>query len=209
MRTDALIELLSRDAVWPLFRPRRIAAAVLAAVVLCSALFLALAGVRADLWHKVLEPAIAAKTLLPALVCAVALRGALRLARPGAKAGAGWLWGPAVVAALLWLRAFASLPAGQRFSEVGVLSLSECIGLILCLSVVPAVVALLTLREGASVRPWQSAFLAGLAAGSGAAAGYSFFCVQDNPLFYVTWYGLAILLAAAGTALAGVRLLRW
>lgn len=212
MKTDALIELLSRDPVWPVFRPRRVGAAVLAAVVLCSALFLALAGVRPELGQRIAAPEIAAKTVLPALVFVFALRGALGLARPGAgrgRGGAGWLWLPAGVAAFLWGRAFLDLPAGQRFAEVGVLSLSECIGLITCLSVVPAGVAVALLREGASVRPWRSAFLAGLAAGSGAAAGYSFFCTQDNPLFYVTWYGFAILLAAGGTALAGARLLRW
>jgi hypothetical protein len=51
--------------------------------------------------------------------------------------------------------------------------------------------------------------LAGLAVAAGAATGYSLFCVQDNPLFFVTWYGAAIVIVAGLCALAGGRVLRW
>ena len=51
--------------------------------------------------------------------------------------------------------------------------------------------------------------LAGLAAGAGAAAGYSLFCTRDNPVFYVPGYGLAIGLVALLGAWAGRRILRW
>lgn len=211
MKTDSLIDLLARDTVLPTFRPLRIAALTLLVVALCSAVFLALAGVRPDLGEKLAVPEIMAKAVLPALACLIALRAVLCLSRPasGGDGIARWLGLPALGAGLLWVRAFLDLPAGQRFSEVGVLSLSECIGLITLLAALPAAVLILLLRNGATVRPYQSAFLAGLAAGSGAAAGYSFFCVQDNPLFYVTWYGFAILLVAVVTTVAGGRLLRW
>jgi hypothetical protein len=42
-----------------------------------------------------------------------------------------------------------------------------------------------------------------------AACGYSLYCVQDNPLFFLTWYGVAILIAMAAGAAIGGRLLRW
>ncbi len=51
--------------------------------------------------------------------------------------------------------------------------------------------------------------MAGLVVGAGAATGYSFFCLQDNPLFYVTWYGTAIALSAVAGAWLGARRLRW
>jgi hypothetical protein len=38
---------------------------------------------------------------------------------------------------------------------------------------------------------------------------YSLVCTEDSPLFYVTWYGLGILLVAGLGAALGARLLRW
>jgi hypothetical protein len=51
--------------------------------------------------------------------------------------------------------------------------------------------------------------MAGLGVAGGIAAGYSLFCVMDNPLFYVTWYGVAIAAVTALGGLAGGWLLRW
>ena len=51
--------------------------------------------------------------------------------------------------------------------------------------------------------------LAGLASGGLATAIYALHCTEDNPLFFVTWYGLAILLMAGVGALCGRWVLRW
>jgi hypothetical protein len=82
-------------------------------------------------------------------------------------------------------------------------------GLILLLSALPATLALRWLSRGATTSPRISGALAGLAVAAGAATGYSLFCVQDNPLFFVTWYGAAIVIVAGLCALAGGRVLRW
>lgn len=211
MTTDALIARLSAEPPAPPFRPRRIALAVLATVAMVTGLFLAIVGARPDLAEALGQPVVLAKTLLPALTCALALRAALRLSRPGSRTGPALLWLalPLSLAALLWTWAFLILPPARRFAEVGAFSLSECIGLILLLSLMPTATLLALLRRGATTTARRSAALAGLAASSGAATGYSFFCVQDNPLFYVTWYGVAILTSALLAVLLGARLLRW
>ncbi|MFD1881195.1 NrsF family protein [Paracoccus pacificus] len=51
--------------------------------------------------------------------------------------------------------------------------------------------------------------LVGLASGTAAAAGYTLHCAEDSPLFYVTWYGIAIALAAIIGAVLEHRFLRW
>ena len=52
--------------------------------------------------------------------------------------------------------------------------------------------------------------LASFAMGSGAgAAVYAMHCTESSPLFYVTWYGLAILFVTTVSALIGRRILRW
>lgn len=84
-----------------------------------------------------------------------------------------------------------------------------CLGAI-CLMAAPLLGALLwVLRDGASTRPRLSGAVAGLLAGGAAATLYAIHCTEDDPLFYATWYGLAILMVSAAGALAGGRLLRW
>ena len=57
--------------------------------------------------------------------------------------------------------------------------------------------------------PGLSGALAGLLAGGVGAARYAIHCTEDSPLFYATWYGIAILLATGIGAVAGRRVLRW
>lgn len=211
MKTRDLIDRIAVDPARPAFATGRIWACILAAILSCSAIFLGMAGPRPDLSTAIFSPVVAAKTLLPLTIFLISLRVAVAMARPGSarRSLMPTLALPAGVAVLLWVRAFALLPVDRRFADVGAFSLSECVGLITVLSLLPASVAIAALRDGASPKPVLSSFLAGLAAGSGAATGYSLFCVQDNPLFFVTWYGFAILLVACLTTAAGTRFLRW
>lgn len=211
MRTDDLIARLASEPPRPAFSLQWTGAVTLASIVAISALFLALAGIRADLAHAMVQPLVIAKTLIPATTCAIALYTALQLARPDGHLHVRFIWLalPAVAAVMLWVFSYLSQPADQRFAEVGAFSLSQCIGFIMLMSAGPSATIILLLRSGATTTPRLTAAIAGLAAASGAATGYSLFCVQDNPLFYVTWYGTAILLSTALTTLCGTRLLRW
>lgn len=209
--TDALIARLAQDPPPPPFRPARIACLAVAAILVPVAAFLLILGVRPQLAAVWADPVVALKTLLPLGLCGPALLVALRLSRPGARAGAGgWLLlGPTAAAVALWLAAFALRAPAERFAEVGPASVGECLGAILALSVIPAWTMLRLLRAGATTRPALSGAAIGLTAATGAASGYSLFCTQDNPLFFVSWYGLAILAVTAAGALAGRRALRW
>ena len=116
---------------------------------------------------------------------------------------------PALAALVLWLGAFAFRAPPARFAEVSTASLGRCLGSILLMSALPAVLILRAVRQGASTSPLLSGGLAGLMAATGATAGYSLDCTRDNPLFFVTWYGAAILIVTLISAGVGRRVLAW
>ncbi len=210
MNTDDLIATLALRPAPPPLRAGWLGLELLAAIAGSAALFLAVAGSRAGLPGLWENPLIAAKTLWPAISCLVALPMLLALLRPEGRiahpARLGLL--PALAAAL-WIAGFAGRAPAARFAEFAALPIVECVGLILVIATVPLWLALRLAARGAPTRPALTGAMAGLVAGTGAAAGYSFFCLQDNPLFYVTWYGTATLLSMAAGAWAGARRLRW
>ncbi len=57
--------------------------------------------------------------------------------------------------------------------------------------------------------PALSGALAGLAGGGLGAAVYAMHCTEDSPLFWVTWYGTAIVVVTVASTLIGSRVLRW
>lgn len=210
MKTENLITLLAADPPPPAFSAPRVALLLLGTVAACAGLFLLVAGPRPDLAAKVVLPLVAAKTLLAALTCALALILALHLARPDRDPRRATLLAlPALLAAALWLYGFGTRLPEARFADVTPFAVAECVGFIVLLSVIPAAVALRLLRDGASTSPALSGAMAGLAASAGAATGYSLFCTQDNPVFYITWYGLALLIVTAACAALGRRRLDW
>ncbi|MBL4930061.1 NrsF family protein [Fuscibacter oryzae] len=209
--TDNLIRRLATEPPLPPFNPRRMALVMVLSIAVPVTLFLLVLGHRQGLAAAWSNPVVPFKTILPLAASAASLLLLLRLARPGARAGgAVWLLaGPGAVAVALWFGAYALRAAPERFAEVSAASLGECLGSILLLSVVPAAVILRVIRQGASTWPRLSGALAGLTAATGATAGYSLFCTRDNPLFFVSWYGAAILMVALVCAALGQRTLRW
>jgi hypothetical protein len=210
MKTDELIASLAARPAPPPMRAGRLGLALLSAMVAAAALFLAVAGPRDGLPGLLMQPLIATKTLLPGLTSLIALPMLLALLRPeGGIPHPLRLALPLAVAALLWGLGFVTLPAAARFAEFTPFAIVECVGLILVIAVLPLWAALRLAARGAPTRPALTGAMAGLVVGSGAAAGYSFFCLQDNPLFYVTWYGTAIALTMIAGAWLGARRLRW
>lgn len=210
MKTEDLIAGLA--AAGPAQAPldlRGIGLRMAAAAGLAAGLFLALAGVRAGLGAALSQPLILAKTLLPGALAALALPAALRLMRPGARIGRATVLGfglIAVLAAGLWVISYLGRAPEVRFAGVSGFSVGECMGLIVAIAALPAAFALRLMRAGAATRPRLAGAVAGLAVGALATTGYSFFCTQDNPLFYLSFYGAAIaIVSAAGAALGG----RW
>jgi hypothetical protein len=83
-----------------------------------------------------------------------------------------------------------------------------CLTAIPMLSLPLLIAALIGLRHGAATRPTLTGAVAGLIAGGIAATFYAAHCVDDSPLFVVTWYGIALALVALAGALAGRWVLR-
>lgn len=211
MRTEELIARLALEPPPAPWRPRRIAAITVLALVVCAAAWLAAMGPRPDLAAALAAPLTLTKTALPALASAVALTGALRLGRPEARRGLRlWPLTLALAAALGLLAAAAwTTPAEAMAAAVRGQTLFKCLTAIPTLALLPLVLSFGLLRRGASAAPALSGALIGLACGAGAAAGYSLACTEDNPLFFVTWYGLAIAFTTLAGAMLGRRFLRW
>lgn len=168
-------------------------------------------GLRADLGVSLADPVTALKPLLPALVALAAIAGALGLARPDGRAilPAVLLLGLAGTAIGLVAWNLAQVPAEGWGPAIRGRTLLACLLSIPTLAILPTLALLLALRRGASLAPAWSGALAGLTGGAAAAALYALHCDEDAPLFFVTWYGVAILMMAALGAMLGRRLLRW
>lgn len=207
--TEALIRSLAASPPPPPLTARSLAGPVVAALTLSLGVFLWLIGLRADLAQVLADPAILAKSLLPLALAVPALVLALRSARPGRVVRPGLLILPAAAALALFLARGVQVPSGQILPELLGHSAAACLLSITALSAPATLAGLIVLRRGASLRPARTGALIGMAAAAGTAAGYALHCTEDSPLFFTTWYGLAILIGTGIGALAGHRLLRW
>lgn len=209
LSTEDFIADLARAPVPKPFSASSIALWTSAATALGVALWLSLMGLRPDLGTALSAPVTLAKTGLPALLSVSALWLAIRSGYPGKGLRLSYLLLPPAMALVLIADAAAATPAPFLTQAMVGSTAMKCLSAVLGLSLLPIAAGLTFLKNGASTNPALSGALLGLAAGAGAAAGYSLACTEDSPLFYVVWYGLAIASAGAVGSLAGSRLLRW
>lgn len=194
--------------------PARLSAAgavacLLAAVGLAVGLFLLLAGPRGDLVQALGRPEVVLKLALPLAVALLALPLALRSARPVATVPLRLLAVPATAALILFLWQMARTHPSQVVPGILGDSGLACLVSITLLALPATVLVLALFRRGASLRAGMTGGLVGLAASAGAATGYALHCTEDSPLFFTTWYGIAILTGGAMGAWLGHRMLRW
>ncbi|MGO4908501.1 NrsF family protein [Pseudorhodobacter sp. W20_MBD10_FR17] len=211
MKTDDFIRVLAADR--RRHRPLRntlLMALPVALALSALALWLTL-GFRPDLMQSLTLPLSLARFLVTGALGFAGLYVSLNLARPNGRKGAGLglLLLIACVALGLMAWAYITTPPDARLMATYGKSMFTCLLTIPVLSIVPAIVILTTLRQGATTVPALTGFVAGLAGSGLGAAVYAMYCTEDSPLFYVTWYGLAILAVAATSALVGSRVLRW
>lgn len=210
MKTDDLIRVLARDTLAEPPLVRGLMAGLVPALAIALAGLLGVMGPRADLVQALANPLSVMRFVLGLALGALALIAALRLARPGQGRGVVLpvLVVPAVAGAL-WIWAWVATPdEGRQMAMVGK-TLSACLTTIPALSVLPVAAGLLALRRGAPTRPALAGAMVGLGSGGLAAAIYALHCTEDSPLFYVTWYGLAIVGVTLASTLIGARALRW
>jgi len=211
MKTESLIRALVADTAIDR-RPVVILTGGLLAALVGTVFFIWVTlGFRDDLTAALANPVSSLRFVLTGSLALVAGRLALLLSRPAGEARAR-LWPLLVVlavalAAVLW--AGRTTPPGGLLMAVVGKTAGACLISIVLLSVVPVAVILATLRHGATTAPVLAGRLAGLCGGGLAAMAYALHCTEDTPLFYVTWYGLAILAVTVISGLVGARLLRW
>ena len=211
MKTDDLIRALAADAkpAQPLL-PVMVIWLVPALIVALVGLWATL-GFRADLAQALVTPVSAVRFVLTGALGLVGARIALLLARPEGR-GLARLWplgAVALVALALLVWALIATPSDAvRMAVVGK-TMTTCLVTIPLLSVLPVAAILHMLRRGATTAPALAGFVAGLTGGGMSAAIYALHCTEDSPLFYVTWYGLAILMVTFVTTIIGPRVLRW
>jgi hypothetical protein len=211
MKTDELIAAMAADAKAD--RPIRsgLLPLLLPALAIAGVALWATLGVRSDLLSSLVTPLAALRYLLAAALGLVGLRLALLLARPEGRDLAR-LWPLATVAAaalglLVW--AYLATPAEGRAMALVGKTMVACLVTIPLMSILPVAAILITLRKGATTAPALAGCLAGIAGGGFSAMLYATHCIEDSPLFYVTWYGMAIGIVAVVSTLAGARVLRW
>jgi len=211
MKTDTLIRALAADAKVDHGPALFLVGGLVAAFGLCLGLLWLLLGIRADLDQAMTNPLSIMRFLLSGSLMLVAGRLCMVVARPeGARLAQLWpLTGiaAATLGALIWAGYFTPTEAWQM-AIVGKTAVN-CLIAIPLLSLIPVALILVALRQGATTVPGLAACLAGLCGGGLAAMVYALHCTEDSPLFYVTWYGLAIAVVTLITTFLGARLLRW
>jgi hypothetical protein len=211
MKTDDLIAALAADSrtepplkvfMWPAL------ALALAAAVLVVWVSL---GFRDDLLQSLGDPISVMRFVLTGALGVLGARLALMLARPeGRNLARIWPVAVPVAAALgLLVWAYVTTPAGGRQMALVGKTMVTCLVMIPLLSVLPVAAILVALRRGATTSPALAGFAAGLGGSGLAAMAYAMHCIEDSPLFYVTWYGVAIGGVTVASALIGSRVLRW
>lgn len=211
MKTETLIRTLAADTQ-PRRLPGQIALAVLPPALLAGlfGLWLTL-GFRADLAQSLTVPVSALRLVLTGAVGLIGLRIALLLARPEGR-GFVRFWplvAIALAAAGLILWAFVATPPDARQMALVGKTMITCLVTIPLLSILPVAAILAALRQGATTAPALAGFAAGLGGSGLSAAVYALHCTEDSPLFYVTWYGLAMAGVTLAATLIGSRWLRW
>jgi hypothetical protein len=210
MNTDHLIAALAADTTIqhpPVWRLRR--TLPLALVVVVGALLL-FWGLRPDL-GRALGSAAVVKTAGPALISVVGAGLALHQSRPeaGGKPALLLLLVGGAGLGVVYLGMMMAAPLAPQMAAVDKASLWVCLMSVPALAVLPLAGMLWSLRSGATTRPALAGALAGLTAGGMAAAVYSLYCIEDDPLFFVPTYGLAVTAVVLAGLLIGHRLLRW
>lgn len=211
MKTEQLISVLASNTQCAApIAPRLSGLAGLA--LICAGLsVLTVLGIRADLVQAISSPTTLMKWLLPLAVALPAILVIPSMWQPQTRHMRLLLLSALVAAgAFVWLVSSAmATPAPDLWATWRGNSRVICLTSIVSISLLPLAAAMYVLRDGASPAPTHCGACVGLAIGGLSTAIYALHCTEDAPLFFLTWYSLAILIVTAIGAICGARFLRW
>lgn len=211
MKTDDLITALAADTqIEGPIRAVLVGRLAVALAVTGLMIWITL-GFRDDLMRLLATPLFAVRFAMTAALGLIGLRLAFVIARPEGH-GFARLWPIAAVTGvalglLIW--AYVVTPFEDRQTALMGKTLVTCLIAIPLLSILPVTAILVSMRNGATTAPAMAGFVAGVAGGAFAAMVFALHCIEDSPLFYVTWYGLAITGVALISSVIGAKVLRW
>lgn len=210
MKTDELINLLSKDGP-----PRKRLWATLAlgaavAILIAATLFFAAVGFRPDIAQAVQTVRFLFKFVVTISLAATGVLVSFKLCRPDRdlRSSTALLVSPVLLACAVGIELLV-LPSGSWVSKLIGHNSRNCLTLIPVLSIGPLICFMIVLRQGAPSNPGGTGAIAGLAASGIAATFYAANCNDDSPLFVATWYPIAILSVTAVGYLIGRRVLKW
>ncbi|MCB4767637.1 DUF1109 domain-containing protein [Ancylobacter sp. Lp-2] len=211
MKTDDLIRGLAADAQRQRSLESGLALALAAGLAGAVALFAMMLAPRQGMPGLLMEPRVLMKFVVSLSLAAVSVWLALRLVRPGADARPS-AWALAVPGGVLAVGVAAELlvtPAQGWMPGLVGHNAVFCLSLVTLMGAPVLAATLFALKRGAPEHPAWAGAAGGALAGSLGAALYALHCVDDSPLFVLTWYGLAIGFMTAAGALIGRRTLSW
>ena len=212
MKTDDLIAVLVEDQAVRSPNPRTaIMGALAVGVVIAAVLFMSVLGYRPDIAAAAGTYRFLFKFVFTITLAASAIGLVFQIFRPEAAPGR-WLWFIALGPVMLLAAALAELlvmPSATWMPRLIGVNARFCLTEIPLLSIVPLLAFLWALRHTAPANPGLAGALAGLGSGGIAATLYASHCVDDSPLFVMTWYSLAIGLITLIGYFAGRRWLAW
>jgi len=213
MRTDDLIDALARhvEPVQPRRGGRELALALVLGVPLALLAMALLMGLNPQLREYLGMPMFWVKAGFGLVLALIAVVLALRLSRPGVRAGAARL-APLAPILALWVLAIIALavaPATERGALIFGTSWRACPLNITVLSLPVLVGALIALRTMAPTQLVAAGAAAGLLAGGAGTAVYALHCPELAAPFLAVWYVVGALIPVAIGALVGPRVLRW
>ena len=210
MKTDDLIAALSRDATLtdqPI--ARRLALALAASAAIALALLILVIKPRPDLMLAATTLLFDLKMVLMATLAVAAVALLRAVARPEASLPRAVLILPAAMLVFgIGHELATQLPANYATRLVG-RNWAFCLVAIPFMAIGPLALIMAAMRASAPASATRGGAIAGFAAGIVAAFFYGIHCVDDSPLFVVTWYTLAIGLITVLGAAIGRRVLAW
>lgn len=211
MKTDELIDLVSRDAVASRRPEGPLLGATLVTLFASTVALLVTLGPRTDLAAVLPSAPFLAKVVLATVAAIPAWLLLREAARPEVRLAGRlrWFLVPLALALGLALVSLLGTPPDAWADALRGDTLFACL-LSIPLFASPMLAGLLwALQRAAVTDTARAGTLAGLCAGALSASVYALHCIEDDPIFFGVWYSLGVILVALAGRAIGRRTLQW